>query len=199
MVCANTSAKSIMKFLGKHIILEGVTRELYCEQGSGFTSKELEFFYSSNNIKILFAPENDHRGIGLVERLIQTLKTQLHAMRLPKTGEKSTVKIAQLLAELIKTLRITPNQPGGKSPFEIHNKRKPNTPVTNITRPTVSDLKELEQPPLPESVYHNFDTNSELQLQKVQWSTPLKEVPKKAGIPRAVPRMYCPISQPVSN
>ena len=126
-----------MKFLEKHIILEGVPREIHCDQGSGFTSKKLEFFCNSNNIKILFALANDHRGIGLVERLIQTIKTRLQAMRIPKPGEMSTVKLAQLLAELIKTKRITPNQPGGKSPFEVHNNRKPNTPLTNLTRSTV--------------------------------------------------------------
>ena len=40
-----------------------------------------ETFCTENNIELIYAPANDYRAIGLVERLIQTIKRQLSCMK----------------------------------------------------------------------------------------------------------------------
>ena len=41
-------------------------------------------------------------------------------------------KLATEVAEIIKTLRITPNGVTKVSSFEAHMRRKPNTPLSNV-------------------------------------------------------------------
>ena len=64
-------------------------------------------YCKDNNIKLLSAPVDDHRSIGMVERLIRTLKSRLSVMKIDNRNKP--YKLASDIAELIKTLRITPN------------------------------------------------------------------------------------------
>ena len=43
--------------------------------------KSLKHFVQKKNFTPTYAPANDHRAIGLVERLIQTIKRQLSYMK----------------------------------------------------------------------------------------------------------------------
>ena len=72
---------------------------------------------------------DDHRAIGLVERMIQTLKRRLAVMKIDKTN--TPYKLASDVAKIIKSLRITPHGVTKVSPFEAHMRRKPNTPLSN--------------------------------------------------------------------
>ena len=82
-------------------------------------------FCKDNNIKLIFAPVDDHQSIGMVERLIRTLKSRLSVMK--TDNRNKPYKLASDVAELIKTLRITPNATTKISLFEAHFSRKPNT------------------------------------------------------------------------
>ena len=92
------------------------------------------------------------------------------------------------VAELIKTLRITPHATTKITPFEAHYGRKPNTPLSNIcTTPKISNLswentnflcldeKILTKPALTPEAIWNRDINSEDELSVVYKSNYLPE------------------------
>ena len=51
------------------------------DQARCFTGKKFETFCTEKNFTPIYAPANDHRAIGLVERIIQTIKRQLSCMK----------------------------------------------------------------------------------------------------------------------
>ena len=77
----------------------GVPRRLRCDQAQKFRAKKFQIFCRLNHIKLLFAPVNDHRAIGVVERMIQTIKRRLAAMRIDPTN--TAYKLASDVAEII--------------------------------------------------------------------------------------------------
>ena len=62
--------------------------------------------------------------------MIQTIKGRLAVMKIDKSN--TSYKLASDVAEIIKTLRITPHGVTKISPFEAHMDRKPNTPLSNM-------------------------------------------------------------------
>ena len=54
--------------------------------------KKVESFFNQNNINIITAPANDHRAIGLVERVSKTSKGSLGCMKLANKNNKFTFK-----------------------------------------------------------------------------------------------------------
>ena len=92
--------------------------------------KKFQLFCNTNNVKLLFAPVDGHRAIGVVERMFQTLKRRLGVMKFDRSN--TPYKLASDVAEIIKTLRITPHSVTKISLFEAHMGRKPNTPTSNI-------------------------------------------------------------------
>ena len=169
-----------------HLVNQGVPRNIRCDQAQGFRAKKFRIYCKSNNIKLIFAPVDDHCSMGMVERLIRTLKTGLSIMKIDKNN--TPYKLASDVAELIKTLRITPHATTKITPFEAHYGRKPNTPLTNIcTTPKISSLswentklscldeKMLTKPALTPEAIWNRETNSEDELSVVYKQTYLPE------------------------
>ena len=138
-VVSNNRADTIIRFMQNHIVNPGVPRNIRCDQAQGFRAKKFLIYCKTNNIRIIFAPVDDHRAMGMVERLIRTLKLRLAIMKIDKNNKP--YKLASDVAELIRTLRITPNATTKKTPFEAQFARQPNTPLTNIsTYPKLSNL-----------------------------------------------------------
>ena len=102
----------------RYISNNGVSRRLRCDQAQTFRAKKFQVFCKTNNIKLLFAPVDDHRAIGVVERIIQTLKRRLAVKKIDRSN--TPYKLASDVAEIIKTLRITPHSLTKISPFEAH-------------------------------------------------------------------------------
>ena len=134
----NASATNVIKFLNNYIYNHGVPRTMRLAQARCFTGKIFETFCTENNITPIYAPANDHRAIGLVERLIQTIKLQLSCM---KTQLNKTFNLEQSLHAIIQRLRILKQKTIGTTPFEAHFGIKCNTPISNIT--TKSNNKNL--------------------------------------------------------
>ena len=185
-VVANNKADTIIKFMQTHIVNHGVPRNIRCDQVQGFRAKKFMIYCKIKNIKLKFAPVDDHRSMGMVERLIRTLKTRLSIMKIDKNN--SPYKLASDVAELIKTLRITPHATTKITPFEAHYGRKPNTLLSNIcTTPKISNLswentklscldeKILTKPALTPEAMWNRDINSEDELSLVYKSNYLPE------------------------
>ena len=129
-IVTNTTADIAIKFMQRLISNNGVPQRLRCDQAQTLRAKKLQLFCNTNNIKLFFAPVDDHRAIGVVERMIQTLKRRLAVMRIDK--KNTPYKFASDVAETIKTLRITPDSVTKISPFDAHMGRKPNTPLPNV-------------------------------------------------------------------
>ena len=105
----------------------------------------------------------NHGAVGVVERIIKTLKRKLAVMKIDKTN--TPYKLASDVAEIIKTLMITPHSVTKVSPFEAHMGRKPNTLLSNVatssspnnliwesSKHACLDRKNLTKPALPRSI-----------------------------------------------
>ena len=123
----NASGTNVIKFLN---IYYRLPRTIRLDQARCFTGKKFETFCIENNITPIFAPANDHRAIGLVKRLIQTIKRQLSCM---KTQLNKKFNLEHSLYAIIQRLRISKQKTIEITPFEAHFHRKCNTPIYNIT------------------------------------------------------------------
>ena len=65
---------NVLKFLDMYIEPHEIRRSIHLDQAKCLFGNQVKTFCSKNNIDIIEAPVNDHRAIGLVERLIQTIK-----------------------------------------------------------------------------------------------------------------------------
>ena len=89
-----------------------------------------ETFCTENNITPIYAPANDHRAIGLVERIIQTIKRQLSCM---KSQLNKKFYLENSLKAIIQRLRVSKQKTINITPFEAQFGRKCDTPISNIT------------------------------------------------------------------
>ena len=171
-VVSNTTADVALKFMQRYISNNGVPRRLRCDQAQTFRAKKFYLICKSNNIKLLFAPVDDHRSIDVVKRLIQTLKRRLGVMKV--VSNFTPIKIASSVAEIIKTLRITPQGVTKITPFEAYMGRKANTSLSikttkslpyNLnwenTKHACLDRKNLTHPPIPAEIMHDLQKWSE--------------------------------------
>ena len=79
-VTKSTGGKSSNKLLCTIIDTHGIPESIRTAQFTGFKAKPMKNFCSENNIEQKFCPVGDHRGCGLVERTIQTIKIKLRVM-----------------------------------------------------------------------------------------------------------------------
>ena len=81
-VTKSTGGKSTIKFLRTYIDTYGIPESIKTDQFSGFKGKAMQKFCTEKNITQKFCPVGDHRGCGLVERTIQTIKRIMGIMLL---------------------------------------------------------------------------------------------------------------------
>ena len=72
---------NLLKFLDMYIETHGIPRSIRLDQAKCSVGNQEKTFCNKNNIENIEAPVNDHRGIGLVERLIQTIKNRLACIK----------------------------------------------------------------------------------------------------------------------
>ena len=122
-----------------HIVNLGVPRKIRCDQAQGFWAQNFLIYCKTNTINLKCSPVDDHSAMGMVERLTRTLKSRLANMKIDKTNKP--FKLASDVAELIRTLRITPNATTKAIPSQTCFGRKVNTPLSNLsTSPKLSNL-----------------------------------------------------------
>ena len=100
----NASGQNVIKFLNNYIYHHGVPRTIRLDQARCFTGKKFEIFCTENNIVPIYAPADDHRAIGLVELIIQTIKRQLSCM---KSQLNKKINLENSLKAIIQRLRIS--------------------------------------------------------------------------------------------
>ena len=111
-------------------------------------------------------------------------------MRIDKTN--TPYRLASDVAEIIKTLRITPHGVTKISPFEAHMGRKPNTPMPNVaTSSSPNNLswenakhaclyrKNLTKPPLLAEIMHDLQKWSEDEVSIKEKGKTSPQMPKK--------------------
>ena len=148
------NADNILKFLQEYVLLHGIPRSIRLNQARCQTRQQIEAFCSQNNIPLIEAPTHDHRAIGLVERLKQTIKNRLACI---KTAARNQFNVKALIKSIICQLRICRQKTINISPIEAHFGRKANTPLSNIS--TTTDPSSL--------IYRNI-LNKYLDLERVK-------------------------------
>ena len=149
------NGNNILKFLQEYVLLHGIPRTIILDQARCQTGQQVKTFCSQNNIQLIEAPIHDHRAIGLVERLKQTIKNRLACI---KTAAPNQFNVKASIISVIYQLRKCRQKTTNISPFEAHFGRKANTPLSNIT--TKPDPKRL--------TYKNI-LNKYLDLETVRW------------------------------
>ena len=118
----------------------GIPRSIQLDHAKCLVCHQVKNFCNKSNIDIIEAPINDHRAIGLVDGLIQTIKSRLAFIK----EEKSTTNafhVKYALKIIFHQLRIYKQQTTKPSPFEAHFGRKPNAPLSVISsKPKMSNF-----------------------------------------------------------
>ena len=76
----NCDTKTVLGYLDSYYKVHGIPRSIRCNHDQAFKAKEFEIYCKNKNIKLILAPLGDHRGTGMVERLIQSLKRKLNVL-----------------------------------------------------------------------------------------------------------------------
>ena len=124
------SADKILKFLQDYVLLHGIPRSIRLDQARCQTGQQTKAFCNQNIIQLIEAPIHDHRAIGLVERLIQTIKNCLACI---KTAARNQFNLKASENSIIYQLRICRQKTINISSFEAHFGRKAITPLSNIS------------------------------------------------------------------
>ena len=82
------NAQKILKFLQEQVLLHGFPRTVRLDQAQCQIGRQIKAFCNQNNIQLIEGPIHDHRAIGLVESLIQTIKNRLACI---KTAARSAL------------------------------------------------------------------------------------------------------------
>ena len=155
------NADNILKFLQEYVLLHGITRSIRLDQAACHTGHQIKAFCRQSNIQLIEAPIHDHRAIGLVERLIQTIKNRLACI---KTAAQNQFNLNASINSIIYQLRISRQKTKNISPFEAHFGEKPNIPLSNIST-------ELD----PNTIKYKRILNKYLDLETVRWEELISE------------------------
>ena len=144
-------------------MLHGIPRSIISDQARCQTGNQIKAYCSRNNIQLFEALIHDHRAIGLVERLIQTIKNRLACI---KMAAQKQFNLKASINSIIYQLRICRQKTIYIyiSPFEAHFGRKANTPLSNISTE-----------PDPNSLTYKRILNKYLDLETVRWEEQISE------------------------
>ena len=123
LISKTTGAKKVTKFLESYIRIHGLPLSIRTDHGSGFKNNLVQEFCSNRGIKHILSPVGDHRGSGLVERTIQTIKKKLDVKKLDLNFKNFKDTIHQIL----ENIRNSNHAVLKKTPFELHFGRNTNT------------------------------------------------------------------------
>ena len=79
----------VLKLWDMYIGTHGIPRSIRLKQAKCLVGNQVKTSYTRKNIQIIEAPINDLRAIGLVERLIQTIKNRLACVKEEKSRDNA--------------------------------------------------------------------------------------------------------------
>ena len=163
----NCDTDTAINYLKDYIKSHAIPRSVRSDQAQAFKAENFEIVCKVNNIRLILAPTGDHRGTGMVERLIQPIKGRLSAINVDNNWSKET--LANKISAIIENIKLIPNTTTKITPFKAHFGRKPNTQTSNIvTHPNKKNLtynnirklyldkKVLRRPMLDQQTMWNF-------------------------------------------
>ena len=121
---------NVVKFLREYAYNHGIPRTIRLDQATCLVGKQVTSYCNENNIDILDAPVGDHRAIGLVERMIQTIKRRLSCM---KAENEETFATSTSIKRIISDLCLKKQKTTKITPFEAHFVCPAKTPLKNIS------------------------------------------------------------------
>ena len=119
LLLPNLTTDRVFEFLVDYIARNGITKQIRAEQGIAFKSETSRQICKETFNKHIICPVRDHRGNGNVERMIRTINERL------RTNKKIVVESGK--NEISNILFALRSEKDGKSAFEKHMDRKPNT------------------------------------------------------------------------
>ena len=102
----------------------GVPRSIRLDQAKCLVGNQVKTFFNKNNIQFIEATVNDQRAIGLVKRLIQTIKIRLTCIK--EEIASNLFHARHALKIIIHQLRICNQKTTKISPFVAHFGQKHN-------------------------------------------------------------------------
>ena len=120
---------NVDKFLPEYVYNLVVPPTIRLDQATCLVGKTFTNYCNEINIDILDAPVGDHRAIGLVERMIQTIKRPLSCMQVEHKDKFST---SSSMKSIVSDLRLTKQKTTKITPFEAHFCCSANTPLKII-------------------------------------------------------------------
>ena len=76
------NADNFLKFLQENVLLHVIPRSIRLDHARFQTGQQIKAFCNQTNIKSIEALIQDHRAIGLVERLIKTINNRLASIKI---------------------------------------------------------------------------------------------------------------------
>ncbi len=128
MSCNGPTAENAKRFLAELKKLFGLPKALRTDQRTAFTSDTIRQWCTKHSVKQIYSPVGDHRGTGLVERLIKTLRSRTGTCMLQ--DKRMTFK--DTLDKVLSELRECNHATTDKTPYEFLFGRKPNTTFSNL-------------------------------------------------------------------
>ena len=123
-----------------YIGIQGFPWSIRLDQAKCLVGNQVKTFCNKNNNKIIEAPLNDHRAIGLVEKLNQTIKNRLACIEEVKSVYNA-LHVKHAIKIIIHQLRICKQKTTKILPFEVHFGQRPNIPLSVISsKPKLSNI-----------------------------------------------------------
>ena len=122
----NPTTEKVIEFLSEYTAANGIPKRIRTETGTVFKSEKFKQFCIKHLFDHTVCPVRDHRGNGKVERMIRTINERL------RTNKEIIIsKEKKGLPKILFALRSERGS-DGKSAFEKHIGRKPNTPKSRL-------------------------------------------------------------------
>ena len=125
-LCKTKDSETVVKFLEQFINLNGFPRTIRTDKATAFTGQTFKEFCRNHHFRLEYGTPYIHTPTGLAERGVRTLKEIL--LINIKAGEKFN----KALDIALNVMRKTPHTRLGKSAFELHYRREPNTKISNL-------------------------------------------------------------------
>ncbi|XP_063377580.1 uncharacterized protein K02A2.6-like [Cydia fagiglandana] len=132
----NTSSATVIKNLRGLFATHGLCETIVSDNGTAFTSTEMEQFLQANKIKHAKTAPYHPATNGLAERMVQTVKNKLRKM--------NNMPWDVLITNMLLGLRSTPCSATNKSPAELLMNRKLRT-LLDVIHPDNIAHKKVEQ------------------------------------------------------
>ena len=136
----DTTTTKLVRRLDSVFIERGLPTIIVSDNGPQFTSKEFADNMKSRNIKHVLTPPYHPASNGLAEVAVGIIKSHLHKM----DASAYLPSLEEAILKILFQYRATPNTSTGRTPFELMESNKVQTPLS-LVRPSLQRRNETHQ------------------------------------------------------